>query len=70
MYLPIFICWIKKEKDESVMRRFVLPILAIIGALFMVYACIVGHGMENVWYLIVFAVVMAFGALFVKKEKK
>lgn len=70
MYLPIFICWIKKEKDESVMRRFVLPILAIIGALFMVYACIVGHGMENVWYLIVFTVVMAFGALFVKKEKK
>lgn len=70
LYLPIFICWIKKEKDESVMRRFVLPILAIIGALFMVYACIVGHGMENVWYLIVFAVVMAFGALFVKKEKK
>ncbi len=63
MYLPIFICWIKKEKDESVMRRFVLPILAIIGALFMVYACIVGHGMENVWYLIVFAVVMAFGAV-------
>lgn len=36
----------------------------------MVYACIVGHGMENVWYLIVFTVVMAFGALFVKKEKK
>ncbi|MDD6245973.1 MAG: APC family permease [Firmicutes bacterium] len=70
LYLPIFICWIKKEKDESVIRRFVLPILAIIGALFMVYACIVGHGMENVWYLIVFAVVMAFGALFVKKEKK
>ena len=29
----------------------------------MVYACLVGHKMENFWYLIVFAVIMLIGKL-------
>ncbi len=70
MYLPIFIAWMKKEKDESVMRRFVLPILAFIGSAFMVFACILSHKMACVWYLIVFAVIMAIGALFMNGKKK
>ena len=61
MYLPILFQWIRKEKDQSVIRRFILPILAICGSLFMVLACIISHGMGCVWYLIVFAVVMAIG---------
>ena len=61
MYLPILIQWIRKEKDQSVIRRFILPILAICGSLFMVLACIISHGMGCVWYLIVFAVGMAIG---------
>ncbi len=61
IYLPILIQWIRKEKDQSVIRRFILPILAICGSLFMVLACIISHGMGCVWYLIVFAVVMAIG---------
>jgi len=68
MYIPIFVMWMAKEKNQSALRRFVLPILAILGSLFMVYACIVGHGMENVWYLIVFAVVMAIGLCFPGKK--
>ena len=32
MYIPIFIQWIRKQKDESVLRRFILPILSICGA--------------------------------------
>ena len=63
MYLPIFINWMRKAKDETTMRRYVIPILAIIGSLFMVYACLVGHKMENFWYLIVFAVIMLIGKL-------
>ena len=62
-YLPIFVMWMVKEKDESLLRRFVLPILAIIGSAFMVYACIDAHRMACVWYLIVFAVVMLIGWL-------
>lgn len=70
LYIPIFIAWMKKEKDEKAFRRFVLPALGIICSLFMVYACIVGHGMENVWYLIVFAAFMFAGWLLNRKNKK
>ncbi len=68
MYIPIFIQWIRKQKDESVLRRFILPILSICGAVFMVAACILGHGMACVWYLIVFAVFMLVGILLNRKK--
>ncbi len=68
MYLPIFIMWMIKEKDENPLRRFVLPILALIGSAFMVYACIDAHRMACVWYLIVFAVVMIIGWLLRGKQ--
>ncbi len=68
MYIPIFIQWIRKQKDESVLRRFILPILAICGSIFMVAACILGHGMACVWYLIVFAVFMLAGVLLNRKK--
>ena len=70
MYLPIFIQWMRKATDETVRRRVVVPALAIIGSLFMVYACIVGHGLANLWYLIVFAVIMFIGYLFRNKDLK
>lgn len=63
MYLPILIQWMRKEKEQNVLRRFILPALALCGSVFMVIACIFSHGMECFWYLIVFAVVMAIGAL-------
>ena len=61
MYLPILIQWIRKEKDQNVLRRFVLPGLALCGSVFMVVACVFSHGIGCLWYLIVFAVVMAIG---------
>ncbi len=68
MYIPIFISWMRKATDETALRRYVIPGLAILGSLFMVYACLVGHRMENFWYLIVFAVIMLIGAAFRKKK--
>ena len=68
LYLPIFIMWIKKATDETAMRRYVLPILAICGSLFMIYASIMGHGIACFWYLIVFAAVMAVGFAFSKEK--
>ncbi len=70
MYLPILIQWLRKEKDQPILLRFVLPILALCGSVFMVIACILGHGMGCVWYLIVFAVIMAIGALIEFRKKK
>lgn len=69
LYIPIFILWMIKSKDENPLRRFVLPALAICGSLFMILASIIGHGMANVWYLIVFAVIMAIGAIPVLRQK-
>jgi len=63
MYLPILVQWIRKEKDQTVLRRFVLPVLAICGSVFMIVACVFSHGWACAWYLVVFLVVMAIGIL-------
>lgn len=63
MYLPILFQWMRKEKDQSVLRRFIMPSLAACGSVFMIVACVFSHGMGCVWYLIVFAVIMGVGVL-------
>ena len=70
MYLPILMQWMRKEKDQPVLRRFVLPILALCGSVFMVIACVFSHKMGCLWYLIVFAVVMVIGHFVNKARKK
>ena len=70
MYLPILIMWMKKEKDQNVFRRFIMPILALCGSVFMIIACIASHKWGCLWYLIVFAVVMAIGILIDVRNKK
>ncbi len=70
MYFPILIQWMRKEKDQDVVRRFVLPILALCGSGFMILACIMSHGIACLWYLIVFAVIMGIGAIFDRKKAK
>ncbi len=62
-YLPILIQWMRKTKDASVTQRYIIPALAAAGSCFMIYASIVSHGIENFWYLIVFAVIMVIGGL-------
>ncbi|MBQ7934802.1 MAG: APC family permease [Clostridia bacterium] len=70
MYLPILIQWMRKEKDQPVLRRFVLPALALCGSVFMVIACIFSHRWGCVWYLIVFVVVMLIGGLVDRARKR
>lgn len=69
MYIPMLFQWMRKEKDMGIVKRFVLPILSICGSVFMVVACIFSHRMGCVWYLIVFAVVMAIGGLLDKSRR-
>jgi len=69
MYLPMFIQWMRKEKDLPALRRFVLPMLAFCGSVFMVLACILSHRWACFWYLIVFAVFMVIGGLLDTKRK-
>ena len=70
MYLPILIMWMAREKDQNVFRRFVMPVLAMCGSVFMVVACIASHKWGCLWYLIVFVVVMALGGLLDASHKK
>jgi len=84
MYVPIFIMFIIKEGKKDVFRNVVMPILATIASLFMVFVAIYAHGIvpyQNaaakgefafpvLFYLIVFIVIMAIGAVFYKKNGK
>ena len=72
LYIPILVSFMIKAKDVHPFKRFVLPVLSIIGTIILVIASIVSHKMGNVWYLIVFAIIMAIGALvyFVKPKAK
>jgi APA family basic amino acid/polyamine antiporter len=69
MYLPILIQWMRKAKDQNLIRRFIMPSLALCGSVFMVIACIFSHGVACLWYLIVFAAVMLIGFLIETKQK-
>lgn len=67
LYIPIFIMMIKKEKDLSVFKRFVMPIISLAGCIFMIIAACFSHKMAVVAYLIVFAIIMIFGSMFYNK---
>ncbi len=84
MYIPMMIRWMIKEKEMGFVKRFFLPILSIIACAFMVFAAVYAHGITPylaakeagefkfpvLFYLIVFAVIMAVGALVRKPKAK
>ena len=63
IYIPIYIALMKRN-DLSTFRGKVMPILAILCSLFMVFAAIYSHKMKVVYYLIVFVVIEIIGAFF------
>ena len=83
LYIPIFIMFMKKSKGEGIVKRFVVPTLAILASAFMAFAAIYSHGIVPfldaqkdgkfacpvLFYLIVFAVIMALGLIFNAKNK-
>ena len=84
MYIPIMIGWMIKEKQVGMFKRFILPTLAIISCLMMVFAAIYAHGITPylaaksegqfkfpvLFYVIVFAVIMGIGELVRKPRRK
>ena len=70
LYIPIIISMIIKERELNPFQRFVLPILSLFGIGVIIYASITKHRMGNVWYLIVFAVIMFIGFLVQKYNEK
>ena len=70
LYIPILISMMIKEKELNPFKRFVLPILSLAGIGVIIYASISKHKMGNVWYLIVFALIMLVGFAVTKLNKK
>lgn len=78
LYVPMFIAWMKKEKDLGVAKRFILPTASIIACGFMIFAAVYAHGITPfitarekgsfscpvIFYLIVFTVIMLIGMFF------
>lgn len=83
IYVPIFIRFIIKEGKRDIFRNAVMPGLATLSSLFMVVVAILAHGvypyreaaaegrfsLPILFYLIVFCVIMGFGALFYRKRE-
>ncbi|NLU53520.1 MAG: APC family permease [Clostridiaceae bacterium] len=67
-YIPIFFMLMKKEKDLSPFKRYIMPLLSILSCIFMVVAAVFAHGMGVVYYLIVFAVIMLIGVKYRPKS--
>ena len=87
----MFIMFIKKkglsvdsDGKRHIFKNIVMPVLAIIASVFMVFAAVYSHGItpyltakENgsfacpvLFYLIVFAVIIIIGSFFYKKERE
>ena len=68
-YIPIFISMMIKEKELGAFKRIIMPILAICGCLFMVYAACYSYKVTILYYLAIFAVFMIVGLFFIKKKE-
>lgn len=84
LYIPMFIAWMKNEKELGTFQRYILPLVSIIACAFMVFAAVYAHGITPyiaakadgvfrfpvLFYLILFAVIMIIGGLFKNSKKK
>lgn len=84
LYIPIFVCWMAKEKKLNFAKRFLLPGGAIFSCLSMIFAAVYAHGIMPylqaqekgefsfplLFYFIVFAAIMGIGAYLKNPKKK
>ena len=69
MYIPMFINYIRINKEANIFNRFIMPILATLGSLLMILAAFKAYGISTVfYYLIVYAAFMIVGNIFYNKK--
>ena len=68
LYIPIYFSLMKRN-DLSAFRGKVMPILATLCSLFMVYATIRAYHIKVLFYLIIFVVILLIGAVFKSGRK-
>ena len=80
----MFAMFIKKEGKKNIFKNVIMPLLAILASLFMVFVAVYAHGIRPyqaaaargefafpvLFYLIVFAAIMAIGMILYKKSPK
>ena len=67
MYIPIFIKMIKL-KELSIFKRIIMPILAILGSIFMMIAAIYSHKIGVLYFIIVAIIIMLIGIKWDKEK--
>lgn len=70
LYIPIFIMFMIKGKELNFFNRILMPCISLAGCSFMIAAAWFAHGIAAIAYLIVFFVIMAFGAVLLHKTKQ
>ena len=70
LYIPIIISVMVKGKDLSPFKRFVLPVLSVLGIGVIITACVIKHMEDLIWYFIVFAIIMLIGWAVQKNNEK
>ena len=68
LYIPIYFSLMKRN-DLSAFRGKIMPILATLCSLFMVYATIRAYHIKVLFYLIIFVVILLIGAFFKSGRK-
>ena len=68
MYIIMFVQFMRKERELNGFKRFVMPMLALCGCVFMVYAAFAGYGVKVFYYLAIYAVFMLVGNCFYRKK--
>lgn len=68
LYIPIYFSLMKRN-DLSAFRGKVMPILATLCSLFMIYATIRAYHIKVLFYLIIFVVILLIGAFFKSGRK-
>lgn len=83
-YIPMFLMFIKKEGKKNRFKNIVMPILATLASVFMLFVAFYAHGIrpyraaaENgkfsfpiLFYLIVLAAIMTVGVIFYRRRTK
>ncbi len=68
LYIPIFLMIMKKEKDLSTFKRYIMPVISLMGCFFMIIAACFAHKMAVVAYLIIFIITMIIGSIYIRKK--
>lgn len=63
LYIPVLFCFMKKNSNLNVFKRFIMPSLGILASGFMVFAAIYRHKINTVYYLSFFIIVILIAIL-------